>query len=254
MSSDMTDEANYDRIINAVFDAVYREGLDELRFDLDLLKQIAAELGIPPDNAPDIAYSYRSGRRELTEHIKGFGNWAIFASQTRGEYVFRLLENAPTFHIPFNDFAIIDIPNAIPDVVESFLRVDEQSLLTRILYNRLLDIFTGLTCYHIQNHLRSSATGQVEIDALYVAVGKNGELTIIPIEAKAVRETDIGRYQITQMVSYTRTVYPTMRHRIIGVKMLDDGSICMIEFSDATDPDEIKIVDVARYRLIHRST
>ena len=69
-------------------------------------------------------------------------------------------------------YAAYDIYNALPEVVEGLLRQDEQSLLTRILYNRLVDVFTGLTCFHIQNHYRSSIheLGQVELDAIYVGV------------------------------------------------------------------------------------
>src|SRR5437868_1630175 len=41
---------------------------------------------------------------------------------------------------------------------------DEQALLARVRYNRLVDIFTGVTCYSLQNHLRTAVPemGQVE--------------------------------------------------------------------------------------------
>jgi hypothetical protein len=44
-------------------------------------------------------------------------------------------------------------------------------------YNRLLDIFTGVACYSLQNHLRTTVpdVGQVETDELYVGVDKNGQ-------------------------------------------------------------------------------
>lgn len=47
---------------------------------------------------------------------------------------------------------------------------DEQALLARVRYNRLLDIFLGLATYSLQNHLRTSVTdiGQIEVDEICV--------------------------------------------------------------------------------------
>ena len=51
---------------------------------------------------------------------------------------------------------------------------DEQALLAKIRYNRLIDIFTGITCYSLQNHLRTTVPniGQVEIDEIYIGIDK----------------------------------------------------------------------------------
>jgi len=38
---------------------------------------------------------------------------------------------------------------------------DEQALLAKLRYNRLLDIFTGVVCYSLQNHLRTNVPGMV---------------------------------------------------------------------------------------------
>ncbi len=182
------------------------------------------------------------------------GNWAIEAAG-RSTYAFRLLTQTPHFNIVFNEYEPVDIPNALPDVVEALLRTDEQSLLTRILYNRLVDIFTGLTCFHIQNHYRSfvEGVGEVELDAVYVGVNKTGQLHILPIEAKSVGDNEfIGRIQIAQMISLIRQDFPTMVHRVLAVKPLADKSIAVAEFNNTSDPDELRIVSVSRFRLIRR--
>ena len=49
-------------------------------------------------------------------------------------------------------------PDSTPGVI-SYALSDEQSLLATVRYNRLIDVFTGLTCYSLQNHLRTSQTG-----------------------------------------------------------------------------------------------
>jgi len=145
---------------------------------------------------------------------------------------------------------------AIPEVVEGLLRQDEQSLLTRILYNRLIDIFTGLTCFHIQNHYRSNvkAVGQVELDALYVGINTTGELFVIPIEAKSQNEAEMmGRVQISQMAKLVRQDFPNLQRRIIAVKVLADDSIGIVEFDDQIEADDFGIVDARRYVLIRRN-
>ncbi|KAB2902359.1 MAG: hypothetical protein F9K27_17040 [Anaerolineae bacterium] len=162
----MTSEQRYERAIEEIFQRHYQEGIDYFEFHKDELVEVCQELGITIRNIPDIIYAFRS-RRELPEKIASTGYWAIESAGTNA-YAFRKLSNPPQFAVPFTEYAPIDIYNAIPEVVEGLLRQDEQSLLTRVLYNRLIDIFTGLTCFHIQNHYRSNVhtVGQVELDAL----------------------------------------------------------------------------------------
>lgn len=176
---------DYDAVILEVFQSHYKKGVSHLKFKKDELADACRKHDITVRNIPDIIYTYRA-RRNLPAEILAKGNWAIQPAG-RGVYAFRLLRNPSHFEISFYDYAPIDIYNAIPEVVEGLLRQDEQSLLTKVLYNRLVDIFTGLTCFHIQNHYRSFIIdmGEVELDALYVGVDKTGTLYVLPIEAKS---------------------------------------------------------------------
>ena len=245
--------SKYDEVILRAFQRHYQEGSSFLEFSKDELNEICLELGIVVRNIPDIVYTFRS-RRRLPKEIRKTGHWAI-APAGHGTYAFQQLANPPHFEIPFGDYTPIDIYNAIPEVVEGLLRQDEQSLLTRILYNRLVDIFTGLACFHIQNHYRSSVSGlgEVELDALYVGVDKAGDLFVLPIEAKSQAENElIGRIQISQMVRLVRQDFGDLHRRILAVKALSDGTIAMIEFSDHDEPDSIGIVSVSRFSMIRR--
>lgn len=49
---------------------------------------------------------------------------------------------------------------------------DEQALLAKVRYSRLVDIFLGIAAYSLQNHLRTSVVGigQIEMDELYVGI------------------------------------------------------------------------------------
>jgi hypothetical protein len=139
--------------------------------------------------------------------------------------------------------------------VEGLLRQDEQSLLTRVLYNRLIDIFTGLTCFHIQNHYRSFVTGvgEVELDALFVGLDKTGTLFVLPIEARSQAEIEtINRVQVSQMTKLVRQDFAELRRRILAATALADGTIAVVEFNDQEDPDDIGIVSISRFRLIRR--
>jgi hypothetical protein len=248
------DLSQYDEVILEVFLHHYHEGANRLVFKKDELAEVCRNHGITVRNIPDIIYTYRA-RRTLPAKILATGHWAIEPAG-RGAYAFRLLRNSPHFEIPLADYAPVNIYNAIPEVVEGLLRHDEQSLLTRVLYNRLVDIFTGLTCFHIQNHYRSFVTGmgEVELDALYVGVDKTGTLFVLPVEAKSQAESEmLGRIQVSQMAKLVRQDFAQLHRRVLAVKALADGTIAMVEFDDHEEPDEIGIVSVSRFRLIRRA-
>ena len=248
--------SQYDKVLLGVFLNHYEKDATYLRFKKDELEDACRKHGITVRNIPDIIYTYRSGQRMLPAKILATGHWAIEPAG-RGVYGFRSLHNPPQFEVPFGDYAPVDIYNSIPEVVEGLLRQDEQSLLTRVLYNRLVDIFTGLTCFHIQNHYRSyiDSMGEVELDALYVGVDKTGKLFVLPIEAKSRAESEmIGRIQVSQMAKLVRQDFAELRRRVLAVKALADGTIAMVEFDDHEEPDELSIISVGRFRLIRRGS
>jgi len=245
--------SDYDRVISEVFRRHYRKGEERLEFDKDEIAQVCQEQGITVRNTPDVVYTYRA-RQELPPAILAKGHWAIQPAG-RGKYAFRLLSNPARFEVPFGDYSPVDIYNAIPEVVEGLLRKDEQSLVTTVVYNRLVDIFTGLTCFHIQSHYRSflKRVGEVELDALFVGVDKTGTLHVVPVEAKSQAESEmIGRVQVWQMAMLARQDFGKLQRRIIAVKALRDETVGFVEFDDQTDPDEFGIVSVSRFRLIRR--
>ena len=105
-------------------------------------------------NKYDIAYTYRSGRSPLPAEILQHGNWVIEALG-RGKYCFVRLERSPYFDLP-EDMERTRILDATPAVLLKYQGGDEQAMLARIRYNRLVDIFTGLTAYQLQGHFRTT--------------------------------------------------------------------------------------------------
>ena len=91
--------------------------------------------------------------------------------------------------IPNQNLAVTKIPDATPGIIAKYAFSDEQALLTRIRANRLIDIFLGIACYSLQNHLRTTVVGmgQVETDEIYVGVDKGGSHYVVPVQAKGGR-------------------------------------------------------------------
>jgi len=48
------------------------------------------------------------------------------------------------------------VPDATPGVISMYALNDEQALLAKLRYNRLVDIFTQVACYPLQSHLHTS--------------------------------------------------------------------------------------------------
>ena len=61
--------------------------------------------------------------------------------------------------IPNANMAVTKIPDATLGVVLKYALSDQQVLLAKLRYNRLVDIFTAVTCYSLQSHLRTTVRG-----------------------------------------------------------------------------------------------
>ncbi len=68
--------------------------------------------------------------------------------------------------VPNRELASIKVPDATPEIIGAYALNDEQALLARVRYNRLIDVFLGVTAYSLQSHMRTSVAGigQIEIE------------------------------------------------------------------------------------------
>ena len=242
----------YDRVIILVFERLHTGHEDEvsLPFAKSDVERAISDLELKIKNVPDIVYTYRSGRSLLPQAILTCGNWAIEGAG-KGKYAFVKLTRSPYMDIP-TDVEITHILDATPQLVLKYQGTDEQGLLARIRYNRLVDTFTSLTTYHIQGHFRTTVSnvGQVEIDDLYIGIDTDGHGFVLPIEAKSGSLKDqLGVVQITQMVKFTRQRFPDLTIRPIGVKIMPDESYMFLEFNNSDDPNLIATKRYKRYAL-----
>jgi len=183
----MAKKNRYAQIIEAVFGKYYSKAATEVVFKRSDIVQAADQLGIRlPKNLGDIIYSFRY-RTELPSAItdkapEGY-QWIIRpAGQAR--YKFVLVSSAPI--VPSSMLAETKIPDATPGIISTYALNDEQALLARLRYNRLIDIFAGITCYSLQSHLRTAVPGlgQVETDEVYIGIDKRGAHYVVTVQAK----------------------------------------------------------------------
>ncbi len=145
---------------------------------------------------------------------------------------------------------VIKVPDATPGIVSRYALTDEQALLAKLRYNRLIDIFTGVTCYSIQNHLRTTvrSIGQIETDEIYVSVDKRGAHFVLPVQAKG-KTDQIGVVQIEQDLALCDEKFPELVARSIAAQFMNEGSIALFEFGRDADKELVKLAE-RHYRLV----
>ncbi len=240
----------YSQLIQAIFSKYYKTGATEISFERSDIVDSAKSLRIKlPKNLGDVLYSFRY-RTELPESItnkapEGYG-W-IIRPAGRARYKFVLVKE--TSVLPSSMLAETKIPDATPGVIIKYAMSDEQALLAKIRYNRLIDIFTGLTCYSLQNHLRTTVPGigQVETDEIYVGIDKRGVHYALSVQAKG-RKDRIGIVQIEQDFGVCATKFPGLIHRPIAAQTMDDERIALFEFEQTKEG--IRVSSEKHYRLV----
>ncbi|MBI4700255.1 MAG: endonuclease [Deltaproteobacteria bacterium] len=250
--ADRRGAAAYDSIIEAVFFAHYRKGASSFEFAREELRDAGNRLRVAvPKNLGDVLYTYRY-RRALPDAVRqtcSAGNEWIISGVRAGRYALRLV---PITRIePQAGRYRIKVPDATPEIVAQHALSDEQALLARVRYNRLIDIFTGITTYSLQNHLRTQVEGvQIEIDELYLGIGKNGAQYVLPVQAKGGSDR-IGRVQLEQDIEYCARQFSKLIARAIAAQLMEDGTIAMFELTVANE--RVEIVDERHYKLVPAS-
>ena len=240
----------YHALIEKVFFDHYSEGMTEFGFLREELEAGASKLGFAHiRNIGDVPYSFRY-RNEFPESILATQpnnrEW-IIEGAGKGRYRFRLVEKSRI--VPRDDLVVVDIPDATPEMIRAYALDDEQALLAIMRYNRLIDTFLGLTCYSLQNHLRTAVPGmgQIEIDELYIGLDRRGCHYVIHVQAKAGNDR-IGIVQATQDIRFAERKFPGMRCRAITAQFMVDELIALFELT--LRDDRIQVVVERHYRLV----
>ncbi|NTW97122.1 MAG: endonuclease [Oscillochloris sp.] len=241
----------YNRIILHLFRKHYAEGSDEVIFHRDEIVPAAEAEGVrSPRNLGDLIYYFRFRQplpAEITQKAPPGQQWII---RSGGPSLYKLVLITPTFEItPNPQKLVIKIPDATPGIIARYAFSDEQALLAKLRYNRLIDIFTGLSCYSLQNHLRTTVKGigQVETDEVYVALDSRGAHYVIPVQAKGGRDSQ-SIVQIEHDMAMCKQKFKGLVCRLIAAQFVAENHIAMFDFIEIED--EIKLVNEQHYRLV----
>lgn len=154
--------------------------------------------------------------------------------------------------IPQESLLAIKIPDATPEIITRFAQGDEQALLAKVRYNRLVDIFLGITTYSLQNHLRTTVKGigQIEIDEIYVGVNRTGHQFVIPVQAKGGND-QLAATQTRQDIACCKEKFENLTCRPVSAQFMADGGIAMFELT--IQEEQVRIVDEKHYQLVRTS-
>lgn len=254
----------YSRIIERIFQDHYEPGAYIVPFERDDIEQTAHELGIAlPKNLGDLIYSFRY-RTALPESIRSRApeghSWIIRpAGRSRYQFVATTVASI----VPSGMMAETKIPDATPAIIAMYALSDEQALLAKVRYNRLIDIFTGVACYSLQSHLRTSVSGigQVETDEIYVGVDRRGSHYVFPVQAKGGNDR-LSIVQIEQDFALCAAKFPSLICRPIAAQFIGADLIALFDFEESENgvaisserhyrlvpPDSMTAADLASYR------
>jgi len=240
----------YVKILEAIFNKHFKKGKGEIEFERTEFSQVAKELKIAlPKNLGDVLYSFRYRTllpKSITSNAPKGHEWII---RPAGKGKYKLVVVKQSNIAPSNILAETKIPDATPGVIAKYSMNDEQSLLARLRYNRLIDIFAGLTCYSLQNHLRTTLRdgSQVETDEIYIGLDKRGAHYVLPVQAKGGKDK-IGVVQIEQDFAMCALKFPHLICRPLAAQFIDKSLLALFEFEQSKDG--IKVASEKHYRLV----
>ncbi len=246
----MTKDNRYKQIIETVFNAHYEAGVSSFEFKREELKTAAKKLRIDlPANLGDIISSFRFRAKfpeSILKRAPSGKEWQIKLNG-RGQYLFVACEN--TNIEPRSEMTVTKIPDATPSIIGKYRMDDEQALLAKLRYNRLVDVFLGIACYSLQNHLRTTVPGmgQVETDEIYVGIDKRGAHYVIPVQAKGGKDK-LSMVQIEQDMRLCESKFPGLIPKPVAAQFMSDEVIALMEFERT--PKGVALSSERHYLLV----
>lgn len=240
----------YQQIMERIFFWHYQDDTKEILFDREDMIRAAQELNIKlPKNIGDIIYTFRY-RGTLPSTVKAKspeGEEWIIRPAGRGHY--RFVSTPFSTIIPNKLMHETKVPDATPAIITMYAQSDEQALLARLRYNRLIDIFTGITCYSLQNHMRTTVQhiGQVETDEVYIGIDKRGAHYVLPVQVKGAKDK-LGIVQIEQDIALCAEKFPSLTCRPIAAQFMEDDLIALFELEESENG--VVLTTEKHYRLV----
>jgi len=242
----------YESVIQHVFNGRYSKGASSVDFSRVDVEDAAKKLGLDPKNVGDVIYSYRY-RRDLPAEIAGRarkGEVWIIRGTGAARYRFDSVPTDYAYITPRSGLAETKVPDATPGAIAMYALDDEQALLARVRYNRLIDIFMGVASYSLQSHLRTQVgdIGQVETDEVYVGIDRQGAHYVFPVQAKGGDDRH-SIVQIEQDIAMCEAKFPNCICRPIAAQFIGKEQIALFSFEEGRG-GEAKILNERHYLLV----
>ena len=244
----------YQNIIAKLFANHYETNVTEFEFTRDEFVAVAQGVDIVlPKNVGDVVYSFRYRNELPTSILKTAARGMEWIIEGAGRAQYRFKQVRLNRIVPRDELLTIKVPDATPEIIRAYALNDEQALLAKVRYNRLIDVFLGVTAYSLQNHLRTTVKriGQIEIDEIYVGIDRHGRHFVVPVQAKG-RSDKHGVVQTQQDILCCAEKFPNLICRAVSVQFMSEERIAMFEFT--AQDSEIKVVDERHYKLVPASS
>ncbi|HYN88254.1 MAG TPA: hypothetical protein VER55_06980 [Ardenticatenaceae bacterium] len=141
------------------------------------------------------------------------------------------------------------VPNVTPKIVARYAASEKEVLLATIRYNRLLDVFTGATCYSLQTHLRTSlpAVGEVETDEIYVGANREETHYVLAVRVGCDKH-ELTPFQIERDLAVCAWRFPGLVCFAVGARFVEDDLIALFQF-DLVEAG-VGLLSEKHYRLV----
>jgi len=256
----------YNQLITEVFFDNYEEGSATVEVEREELAAAAERLGITNVRNPgDLIYSFRY-RASLPPEVRAKApkgtEWVILPVG-RSKYRFEARSSKSIYLTPNELLTETKVPDSTPGIIASNALSDEQALLAKVRYNRLIDVFLGIAAYSLQSHLRTTVRGmgQVETDEIYVGLDHRGAHYVVPVQAKGGTDR-LSTVQIEQDFALCKQKFPELVCRPVATQFMTSDLIAMFELEEAktgvsiaverhyrlVQPDEISLEELRSYK------
>jgi hypothetical protein len=240
----------YVKLIEKLFEKHFKPGMTIVPFERDEIERLATQLKIQlPKNLGDLIYTfrYRMSLPVSITRLASHGMEWVIRGTGRSRYAFELTK--PTLIVPNMLVAETKLLDATPGIIEKYALSDEQALLAKVRYNRLIDVITGITCYSLQSHLRTTVPnmGQVETDEVYVGMNRAGVQFVLPVQAKGGRDR-LNLIQIEQDLAMCARKFPSLVCKPVAAQFMKDDLIALFVFD--AEKEAISIAVEKHYRLV----
>ncbi len=154
--------------------------------------------------------------------------------------------------LPDENRYVIRVPNATPSLVERYAFDSKASVLAKVRFNRLIDMFFSVTAFSIGSRVDSTMPEgtQFQTDEVYLAVTGTGQEFVVPVQACG-RGKHLSLDRTREMFRFCRLSFPELTPRPVGITVRQVNSAEVIAIIELVEEvGEIKVFNEKHYRLV----